>query len=137
MEVTVPKFIEREAKIIGPLSFKQFLYLLVPGVACFVLYFVMAKKSFFQYVMISALLMGGGIAVGFVKIKGQPVLVFLKNFFSFSLSSKVFIWRKKILPPKMQKIRPPEEKKEDESELKVISRGNLHKLSTIVETRKK
>ena len=137
MEVIVPKFIEREAKIIGPLSFKQFLYLLVPGITCFVLYFLMAKKNFFQYVMISALLMGGGIAVGFMKIKGQSLLVFLKNFFSFSLSSKVFIWRKKILPPKMQRVKPIEEKKEEESELKVVARGSLHKISTIIETRKK
>jgi hypothetical protein len=136
MEVTVPKFIEREPKIIGPLTFKQFLYLLVPGVACFILYFTLGKRNFFQWVLIVILLMGGGVAVGFVKIRGRPVLIFFKNFFSFTVSSKVFIWRRKFLPPKIQKIKPVE-KMEEETGLKVVARGSLHKLSTIVDTRKK
>ena len=36
MEFTVPKFIEKEAKIIGPLTFKQFLCLVIPGATVFI-----------------------------------------------------------------------------------------------------
>jgi len=36
MRYTVPQFIEHEAKIIGPLTFKQFTYLAMAGAGCFV-----------------------------------------------------------------------------------------------------
>ncbi len=136
MEFIVPKFIEREPKIMGPLTFKQFLYLLVPGVICFFLYFLIAKKNFSLFVFVTIILFGGGIAFGFLKIKGHPLPVFLKNLFSFSLSSKVFIWKRKIILPKIQKVQRMEQKVETPLP-KVAERSHLQRISADLETRKK
>lgn len=136
MEFIVPKFINREPKIVGPLTFKQFLYLTIPGSVCFFLYFIIGKKNFFLFVLITVILMGVALAFTFLKIKGRPLPVFLKNFFSFTLASKTFIWGRKMMPPKIQKIKRTEEKVETQT-LKVAERSHLQKISVDIETRKK
>jgi hypothetical protein len=136
MEFIVPKFINREPKIVGPLTFKQFLYIGIPGLICLFLYFIIGKKNPPLFILIAIVLMAGGLAFGFLKIKGHPLPVFLKNFFTFSMSSKIFIWRRKIVPPKIQKIKGVEEKVM-ESPLKIAERSHLQKTSVDLQTRKK
>jgi len=136
MEFIVPKFINREPKIVGFLTFKQFIFVAIPGGICFFLYFLIAKKNFPLFVLIAIVLMGGGLAFGFLKIKGHPLPVFLKNFFTFSTSTKIFVWRRKIMPPKIQKVKKIEEKAEGPS-LKIAERSHLQKISVDIETRKK
>lgn len=80
--------------------------------------------------------MGGAIAFAFVKIRGQSLPVFLKNFFTFSTASKTFIWRRKIAPPKFKKFQMVKEKAEIQT-LKVTERSHLQKISVDIETRKK
>lgn len=135
MEFTVPQFIEKEPKLIGPFTFKQFIYLAIPGGICFILYFIIGKKSFPIFVLITIVLMGGGLGLGFIKIKGRPIPIFLKNFFFFSFAPKIFIWRRKILPPKIKKIEKMEKEVEEEPLLKVAERSHLQKLSTQVQTK--
>lgn len=136
MEFIVPKFIDREPKIMGPFTFKQFIYIMIPGSICFVLYFMIGKKNLPLFIFITVVLMGGGLALGFLKIKGHPLPIFLKNFFAFTLASKTFIWRRKIMPPKFQRIKKKEEKAETQP-LKVAERSHLQKISVDIETRKK
>ena len=136
MEFIVPKFIDREPKIMGPLTFKQFIYLAIPGSICFVLYFIFGKQNMALFIIITLILMGGGLAFGFLKIRGHPLPVFLKNFFSFSTASKTFVWRRKIAPPKFQKFQRAEEKAKTQP-LKVAERSHLQKISVDIETRKK
>lgn len=136
MEFIVPKFINREPKIVGPLTLKQFLYVGIPGLICLLLYFIIGKKNLPLVTLITIVLVGGGLALGFLKIKGFPIPVFLKNFFTFSMSSKIFIWRRKIMPPKIQKVKKIEEKAEGPS-LKITERSHLQKISVDIETRKK
>jgi len=136
MDFIVPKFIDREPKIMGPFTFKQFLYLLVPGIICFFLYFFIGKKRPTLFIFLTVVLMGLGLAIALLKIKGLPLPVFLKNFFDFSLSSKIFIWRRKMTPPKIQKIQKMEEKAETQP-FKTSGRSHLQKISVDLETRKK
>lgn len=137
MEFTVPKFIEREAKIMGPLTLKQFIYLAIPGAICFFFYFSIGKKNFFLFVLASMILFGIGLALGFVRIKGVTLPVFFKNLFFFLISSKIFIWKKKILPPRFRKVEKFKKEVEEEPLLKVAERSNIQKLSTLLETRKR
>lgn len=137
MEFTVPQFIEREPKVIGPLTFKQFVFLAIPGGISFCLYFIIGKKNFPLFVVAAAILMLGGVAFGFVKIRGYPISIFLKNIFTFSLAPKIFVWRRKTLPPKIKKVEKIEEKKVVEPLLKIAEKSHLQKLSTQVETKRK
>jgi hypothetical protein len=137
MEFTVPQFIDREPKLMGPFTLKQFLYIAVPGAISFVLHFIIGKNNFPLFIFISIVLFGTGIALGFVKIKGYTLPAFFKNFLFFSLAPKIFLWGRKIRPPRFQKaVKMEKEKIGEEHLLKVAQQSGLQKLSTHVETKK-
>ena len=58
-----PQFIEREAKIIGPLSFRQAAYVGVPLAINFALWFLIAADYFILFVAIAVLSQAAGIAL--------------------------------------------------------------------------
>lgn len=137
MEFTVPQFIEREPKLIGPFTFKQFIFVAIAGGACFFLYFSIGKKNLPLFILIAIVLMGGSLVLGFLKIKGYTLPILIKNFFAYTIMPKIFLWHRKLIPPKVSKIQKFEKvKTEAESELKIIKESSLQKLSTQVETKK-
>jgi hypothetical protein len=135
MRFTLPQFIEHEPKIVGPLTFKQFVYIGVAGGICFILYFI-APFSIF---LIASLILGlGAIALAFLKIGGRSLPAILGNFLKFSLSPKIFIWRKIEAPItvfKKEKIK--KEEVEEELPLKIAERSQLKKIRTKIETQTK
>lgn len=134
MAFTVPQFIEKEPKIVGPLTFKQFVFIAIAGGACFLLYFYIGKRNFFLFIITAVILMGGSLAFSFLKIKGYSLPIILKNFFVYTISPKIFIWRRKIVPSKIKKIEKFEKEIEEETALKIAKRSRLQELSTRVET---
>ncbi len=130
MQFKVPQFIERKPKIVGPLTFKQFLYFGWAGVISFILYFTASMTLFF----IAAIILFGLASVfAFVKIAKQSLPTVLMNFFNYSTRPKMFLWRKKALPPKFLK-KAKKEEREKEPGLKINEKSKLNRLSTKVET---
>jgi hypothetical protein len=136
-QFTVPKFIEMEPKIIGPLTFKQFIFVGLAGAICFVLYFTLAKTSFFLFVMATIFLVGGSLILAFLKIDGRPIPLVLQNFFSFFLSSKIYLWKRKMSPPPIMKREGPKTEKEEAPTPKIASKSRLKNLSAKIELRTK
>src|SRR3989338_11546417 len=88
MQYQTPQFIDVEDKIFGPLTAKQFFYLLGGIAAIFILY------VFFQLwvVILLGLPIGGfSLALTFLKINGIPFTKVLANFLSHTSQQKVFI----------------------------------------------
>lgn len=136
MEFTVPQFIEKEPKLIGPFTFKQFMFVAVAGGACFFLYFSIGKKNLPLFIVIGTILMGGSLALAFLKIKGYTLPAIVKNFFVYTVSPKIFLWRRKIMPPKIKKVERFEKAEvEEETTLKMAKKSHLQRLSTQVETK--
>lgn len=137
MKFSVPQFIEHEPKIVGPLTFKQFIFVAVAGAICFFLYFSLAKKNFFLFLLISIVLMGGAVALAFLKIGGRPLITFLGNSLKFFISPKLYTWQRKDFKvevfKKEEKIKIVE-KKTEELPLRITKDGRLKKLRTEVET---
>jgi len=135
MRFTVPQFIEYEVKIVGPLTFRQFIFVGIAGAFCFLIYFT-APFSIF---LISCFVLGGGaIAFAFLKIGGKSLFAILGNFLKFSLTPKIFIWRKAQTQIKVfKKEIIKEEKRDDELPLKIAEKSQLKKLRTKVETKTK
>ena len=78
MRYQVPQFIEIEDKIIGPLTIKQFVYLVGGAGMCFIAYTFLP--------LILALLLIAGIvplslALAFYKINNKPFVDFLESAF--------------------------------------------------------
>lgn len=135
MEFTVPQFIEKEPKLMGPFTFKQFIFVAIAGGVCFFLYFFIGKKNMPLFILIAILLFGGALALAFLKIKGYNLPILIKNFFVFTVAPKVFLWRRKIMPPKVEKIKKFEKEEVEESALKMVKKSHLQKIATQVETK--
>ena len=134
-QFTVPKFIEHKAKIVGPLTFNQFIFVGVAGAICFVFYFT---APFFIFILLSIVVMLGGFALAFVKSGGRSLPVVLKNFLFFSFAPKIYLWKKKGgLPPKIIE-KAPLPKEEKEAPVPTIAgKSRLKNLSTQIETKNK
>ena len=135
MEYTVPQFIEKEPKIVGPFTFKQFVFI---AVACFlviILYF--SISSFFLFIVLSVLLLGSALALALLKVNGIPLPVVIKNFFVFLIKPKIYLWRKKEIIVKISREVKKEEPKEKETTLKVGEKSRLRELSTFLESKTK
>lgn len=138
MRFTVPQFIEYEAKIIGPFTFRQFIFVGVAGAICFVIYFS-APLSLF---VISCFVLGGtALAFAFLKIGGRSLFTILGNFLKFSVTPKLYIWKRKETQATVFKKEFKKEKKEGETEeelpLKIAAKSQLKKLRTQIETKTK
>lgn len=133
MRFIVPQFIEHEAKIIGPFTFGQFIYIGMAGGACFILYF-MLPLPFFIAACIA--LLGGSLALAFLKINGRPLPAILSNFLKFNFMPKMYIWKKKELPIiKIQENNKKTKAQEEELPLKIAEGSQLKKIKTRIETK--
>jgi len=140
MRFQVPQFIEEETKIAGPLTFKQFALMGAAGVAVVILYAAFGKTNFLAFIFISALLVIGVFALAFIRISGRSLPLVLGNFFIYSFSSRIYLWKKKSITPRIiwKKL---EDKKvpinlEPTQELKTDQRSRLKRVSSIVETKR-
>ncbi len=93
MQFQVPQFIDIEDKVIGPLTIKQFLYLLAGGVIVFILY---KTLNLFATIVLGVPIVGIAIALAFAKIGNQPFINFLKNFIGFVKRPDFYVWKKPI-----------------------------------------
>ncbi len=87
----IPQFIEEEAKIVGPLTIKQFGYLAVAGGLSFGLFYLF---TFFLWLIVSAILIGAAAALAFVKINGQGLPEILLAGFSFLWKPRRYVWQR-------------------------------------------
>ena len=128
MQFKVPKFLEREAKIIGPLTFKQFAYFGVAALVLLFLYFVLSPSVFF----ICVFLIGGlAFSLVFIKTEGVPLGQVLPHYFGFLISSRTYLWQKKeVLTPIKLVEKKEQKKKEKAAPLKVAPESRLRKLSS-------
>ncbi len=133
MRYKVPREIEHKAKIVGPATFTQLLYIGAAGLLALFLYFIMGKTPMFYF--LSFLIGTLGVALAFLQVAGQPLPEYLKKLFLFSFSSKEYLWEKKIIP--METIittsrKPVEEKKEEED--RSLRSGKMSNISSKIET---
>jgi hypothetical protein len=89
MQFQVPQFIEVEDKIFGPLTFKQFIYVMGGAGAAYLLWRVL------PLFLAGPLIMGvGGLAaaLAFMQWNGRPFIQGLENAFFFMLRTKLYLW---------------------------------------------
>jgi len=91
MRFQVPQFIEHEPKVVGPLTFRQFIFIGIPAAIGFFLYFLAPA---FVFVIVTTIAGGIGMALAFIKIEGRPILVILLGAIGFFISPKKYIWQK-------------------------------------------
>ena len=91
MRFQVPQFIEVEDKIFGPLTFKQFVYV-AGGVGLCVVFFIFLPKFLAILISLPIALLAGALA--FYKVNDKPFIRVVEAFFNYSLTNKLYIWKK-------------------------------------------
>jgi len=131
MAFSFPQFIEREPRIVGPFSFKQFIFIGVAGAVCLFLYYTV---PFTTFIILAIFLLAGAFALAFLKIEKIPLPVFIRNLIFFLLRPKIYLWKKKIVPPKIfQEIKEDKTK----SVLKIAGKSRLKQLFSRLEIKHK
>ncbi|MBP9762692.1 PrgI family protein [Patescibacteria group bacterium] len=89
----VPQFIDNEDKILGPITVRQFLILLVSTVLLFITYAIFTLPVF---IVIALFICGIAGAFGFLKIHTQPFHLFFLNFLASRLRPHLRVWDKNL-----------------------------------------
>ncbi len=92
MQFRVPQFIDIEDKILGPLSWRQFAYVLGAAAVAYVSLRLLDSK-------VTALIVGGPfvalfLALAFVRINDRPFVDTLQNAFSYFFGGNIYTWQK-------------------------------------------
>ncbi len=96
MRFQVPQFIEVEDKIFGPLTFKQFIYLGGGAGICVILFIFLPK---FLAILLSLPVAALALALTFYRVNDKPFINLLEAFFNYTLTHKLYIWRKEERTP--------------------------------------
>lgn len=102
MQFQIPQFIEVEAKIVGPLTLKQFMYLAVAGGISFAAFFIFQTWLWILITMFMAVI---GIALAFIRYNGQPLPKIIFFAFGFFWKPRLYIWQRM---PEMRTLEIPE-----------------------------
>ena len=134
MQFTVPQFIDIENKIIGPISVRQFITLMVAAILIYVSYELFSPINFWLAMFNAVLIFAFFGTLAFLKISGRPFHYFLLNLFNTVKDPRLRVWSKefskadmvfkeeKAIPPKVIPKKPP------------LSLSRLSRLSLIVDT---
>lgn len=126
-QFTVPQFIDVEAKIIGPITTRQFLIFLGAAMLIFVGYKLFDFALFLTYSIVIVAISG---TFAFLKINGQAFHFFMLNFIKTMRKPNLRVWNHKIgtfeeketKEVKLESILPQKKLKKDElAELSLIA----------------
>jgi len=129
--VNLPQFTEIETKIVGPLTFRQFLFILVSAVFSA---FVYLRFPRFISIPLATAIFGIGISFAFVKIQGIPLYNIFLGWLKSLFKPKVIFWGKG--GKKASLLMEVEIKKSEKEKVEVKRESALQSLMTKVETKK-
>jgi hypothetical protein len=125
MQFAVPQFTDVEDKLIGPLTLKQFLILLVTGGIVLFFYSILKLSVFFFIFALPFVVIGLGLAFG--KFNGRPVFGMIGSFFSFFRRPQVRVFHRVEPNILMKKI----EKAQEESGARVLEEPPTSRLKKL------
>ena len=134
MQYKVPQKIDLEDKIIGPLTLKQFIYLLAGGMVDYII--LSATSSSLGGWVLIVLVSLVALCFAFVQIEEQPFSYLIANFFSYVLRPKLRLWDKRSQTARVVEFK---NKREDKSNQPLIKRpeevkSSLEALSQVLDT---
>lgn len=90
----VPQFIDRDSKIIGPITIRQLAVMCVMGFMEVMFYFLISNRAIF--IIVSVLFLGTGLSLLFVPFNGRPLYSTVVSMIGFLLKPRTYIWKKAV-----------------------------------------
>lgn len=91
MQFQVPQFLDVEDKIFGPLTTKQFVFI-IGGIGGF--YIIWRFLPWYIAILPALAVAGFGFALAFYKPNGKPFARMVEAGFSYIVSGKMYLWKK-------------------------------------------
>jgi len=132
MQFIVPQFIDVESKILGPITPKQFIILIIMTGLIFLCY----KLADFTLFLIEAVVIFGmGMVIAFVKVNGQPVYYFFLSLLTLIKNPSLRVWRKGVILLEKE-INLKDKIKEEKTVIrhKPLSSSKLSQVALLVDT---
>lgn len=132
MRYQVPQFLDIEDRIVGPLTFKQIIYV-AGGIGVVIISFILVKPWW-----IAILVAGPGVALfvalAFVRVNNKPFVFYLQSMVTYLARKKIYTW-KKDREHTVEHVDPaPVEKTINELDIKRMSPSHLQELSWKLDT---
>jgi len=130
MQYSIPQFIDVEDKVVGPLTGKQTIYLLIGG-GILLLVFSLFNVLFFFITMLFVAPVT--LAFAFWKPKSITVARWLSNIADFYTTPHLYIWRRE---PEGFMIKARSQKKSSSEKIpsKSVSRNRIRELAWVLDT---
>ena len=134
-QFVVPQFLDVEAKIIGPVTGRQFVIMLVVLFVDFLIFRIISKMIISIPLLVIVLAFGSAFA--FAKVNGQPFHYIFLNMIQTFRRPMLRVWDKTMTDAELKeymKKAPEEKKKEIIPKKRALGSSRLSELSLIVNT---
>ena len=133
MKYTVPQFIDVEDKIMGPLTTRQFLIMLLDAGLIFLAYKLF---DFGLFILVAIVEFIVAAILAFMRINGQPFHFFLLNMIQALKRPKLRVWNKDLTDDELRIIYKQEPPAPPKARIKKdpLAETKLTELSLIVNT---
>lgn len=102
MQFQVPQFIDVEDKVVGPFTWKEFVYLAGGAGVCVLSFKIFS--SFFIALIVAAPFAGLALMLTFYKVNDRPFINIFQSMLSYFLSRKLYIWQQPKQDPNKKAI---------------------------------
>lgn len=133
MLYNVPQYTDVEDKIAGPLTAKQFLWMLGMGAVLLVLWNIFAAGVFWILAIPVIIIF---VAFAFYKPYGQPMILFVSNALLYLFRSKVYVWNRPIEPIQITDKAPKNPTQEPVIQAEAPTMDRIHELSKVLDEKK-
>lgn len=132
MQYSVPQFIDIEDKVVGPLTAKQVLILILGGVVLLVA-FRFFNLAFF--IIVALIVAPVSLVLAFYKPRGISAIQYIFNYVDYLTNPKIYVWRRETdrntyLKRSLQK----RQSANDAQPLKSVSRSRIRDLAILLDT---
>ena len=137
MQFVVPQFIDVEDKIIGPITVRQFIMIIVAGIFLFIEY-KLSDLALFIVLAVPTIVIFGAFA--FVKINGMPFHYFVLNAVKTLKKPKIRIWHRQVEISSISKNSKAKDQDQDEEveskrpTKKLVTSSHLSDLALLIDT---
>lgn len=133
-QFVVPQFLDVEAKIIGPITGRQFVILLITAVLDAAIYRIFLSLITMLAIGLPVTLIG--LAFAFAKVNGQPLHFIVLNVVQTMRKPFLRVWDKQLTDQEIKDrmIKPVEEKVEVLPQKPAIQQSRLSELTMVVNT---
>lgn len=128
MLFNIPQFIDKEDKIVGPLTAKQLGWMFGAGTVLLVLWNILDTSAF---IVASVFVAGIFGALAFYQPNNQPLVSFIFSSVRFMLHPKMYVWRR--IPEKITKSVKTQREADVAKENRVVNNDKIEEISRLLD----